>query len=248
MRLAFLLCAAAFAQDGGKLYEIHCAACHGMKGDGGKGSSLATPRLARARTDADLFNITAFGIEGTEMPPSRMTDAERWKLVAHVRELGRRPPADTGDPARGKRLYEEKGKCHQCHMIQGRGGHLGPELSEAGLRRNPAYLRTSIVDPQAAVPENFAFYRRVTYFPDNFLQVRVVTAEGRRITGTRLNEDTFTIQIRDLSGQFHHFEKADLKELHKDWGKSPMPSYQSMFSTAELDDLVAYLSSLRGLP
>jgi hypothetical protein len=82
--------------------------------------------------------------------------------------------------------------------------------------------------------------------PDNFLQIRVVTADGRQFTGARVNEDTFSIQIRDAAGRIQSFLKEELRELHKDWGKSPMPSYRDAFSKTELEDMVAYLVSLRG--
>ncbi len=81
--------------------------------------------------------------------------------------------------------------------------------------------------------------------PDGFLQVRITTKEGRRITGVRINEDTFTIQVRDLS-QTYSLLKQDLSDLQKDFGKSPMPGYQNVLTATELDDLVAYLASLRG--
>jgi cytochrome c oxidase cbb3-type subunit 3 len=96
-----------------------------------------------------------------------------------------------------------------------------------------AYLRESLINPEAAVP-------------DGFLQVQLVTRTGSRITGVRLNQDTFSIQIRDLSGNFRSFFKTELAELNKLPGKSPMPSYTKVFSASELDDVVAYLDSLRG--
>ena len=61
-----------------------------------------------------------------------------------------------------------------------------------------------------------------------------------------MNEDSFSIQIRDLSGRFYSFRKADLKELKKLRGKTPMPSYERGLTTEELDDLVAYLAAQRG--
>jgi hypothetical protein len=82
--------------------------------------------------------------------------------------------------------------------------------------------------------------------PDNFLQVRVVTIDGRPLTGVRLNEDLLSIQLRDYSGELHSFLKTELREFHKDWGRSPMPSYRNTFTEAEIEDLVAFLASLRG--
>ena len=105
-------------------------------------------------------------------------------------------------------------------------------------------MRQSLLDPEAETPENFAQYRKVIYMPDNYLRVRAVTADGRQITGARVDEDTFTIQIRDDDASIYSFRKDELKELHKDWGKSPMPSYRGVFSQSELDDVIAYLSAL----
>ena len=163
-----------------------------------------------------------------------LTEREIWNLVAFVRTLGRATRETVpGDPSRGAELFHTKGACAQCHAVAGRGGTLGPDLTEIGARRGPGYLRKVILDPEASLPEGF-------------LQVRLVTADGRAITGIRLNEDTFSIQIRDLSGRLHSFWKSELLELHKERGKSPMPSYREIFGPAELDDLVAYLASLRG--
>ena len=247
--LAFI-CAAQNRPDqhaGERLFLAHCAGCHGPNGDGGKGTNLAQPRLPRAPDDDALARIIIFGIPGTEMPLTRMTAQQLANVIAYVRSLGRVPREPlTGDPRRGSRLYHGKGNCDQCHAIWGRGGTLGPDLTDVGARRSPRYLRESLTDPEAAIPDSFTSYRKVTLIPDNFLQVRVVTAEGRRFSGARVNEDTFSIQIRDAQGRFHSFQKEGLRELHKDWGKSPMPPYRNVFSAPELEDTVAYLASLRG--
>jgi hypothetical protein len=113
-------------------------------------------------------------------------------------------------------------------------------------RRNAAFLRRAMLDPKSALTDKFIVYQRYISFPGNFLQVRVADAQGRHITGARLDEDAFTIQIRDYSGKLYSFDKSELKELHKDWGETPMPSYRGVMGDAQLDDLVAYLASLRG--
>ncbi|MEO8662656.1 MAG: c-type cytochrome [Bryobacteraceae bacterium] len=239
--LALLLASLASGQEKGAiLFATHCAPCHGAKGDGGRGSNLAVPKLPRAADDTALSNIVTLGIPGTQMPGTRMTSAENRDLVDYVRALGLTVPAAVeGDPARGETLFNGKGGCRGCHS-------LGPDLSDIGVRRSISYLRKSLTDPEAEVPESFAVYRRIILMPDNFLMVHVVTAEGRAVTGFRLNEDTFTIQLRDFDGRIYSFDKSELKDLQKLWGKSPMPSYSGVFSDSELTDVVAYLASLRG--
>jgi putative heme-binding domain-containing protein len=110
---------------------------------------------------------------------------------------------------------------------------MGPPLSEVGARRSPAYLRDVLLEP-------------ATKLPEGFLQVSVVTKYGQRLTGIRVDEDTYSIQMRDLTDRLHSFWKNELVELKKAPSSTPMPSYREVFSQAELSDVVAYLASLRG--
>ena len=164
----------------------------------------------------------------------QMTDREVWQVAGYVRSLGRtavlRLP---GDPAKGKEYYEGKGGCAACHIVSGRGGNLGPDLTDIGARRSGTYLREALIDPGASVPEKF-------------LVVSVVARDSHRVRGIRSNEDSFTIQIRDASNVFHSFRKLDLTELKKEFGASLMPGYRDVFAASEIDDLVAYLAGLRG--
>ncbi len=222
-------------KNGQQLFMGQCARCHGPKGEGGRGAVLSQPRLRHAPDDQALFLVIRDGIKGTEMPAGYAVDTlETWQLAAYVRSLGRMAPEKVpGDPKRGEELYQAKGHCSQCHIVSGQGGSLGPELTEIASRRSAAHLRAAVLDPESTLPEGF-------------LEVRLVTKDGARITGVRLNEDTFSIQVLDLTGGIHSFFKEDLKELQRDTGKSPMPSFRSTLSAAEVDDLVAYLVSLRG--
>jgi cytochrome c oxidase cbb3-type subunit III len=216
---------------GKTLFEAQCAYCHGADGDGGHGANLVRPVLRRAPTDEALFRIVNRGIPGTDMPGNAMSARETWQIVAFVRSLGRvkREPLP-GDAARGAQVYASNG-CAACHTIHGRGGPTGPDLTDAGARSSPAFLRRSIVDPQADVPSGFR-------------QVRAVTREGRRLVGVRVNEDPFSIQLRDAGGTLYSFFKEELTELVTDDGRTMMPSYRDRVQAAALDDLVAYLVSL----
>jgi cytochrome c oxidase cbb3-type subunit III len=244
-----LACALLAADSGPGLFRIHCAPCHSPNGEGGRGPNIAVRKLPRAPNDDALSKIIAQGIPGTQMPGTRMTADENRDLVSYVRSLARaQSPQVKGDQANGERLFWSKGNCGQCHTVGARGGRMGPDLTEIGTRRGPENLRQSLLDPEAEVPETFAVYRRVIFTPDNFLQVRAVTPDGRRITGVRVNEDAFTIQLRDASDRIYSFRKDDLLELHKDWGTSPMPSYRGILGDAEIQDVIAYLMSLQGAP
>ena len=220
---------------GEKLFQGQCAPCHGPAGDGGRGANLARPKLRNASNIEELFRLIKRGIPGTEMPSAwQMNDREVWLVTSFVESLGKREPEGVpGDPVAGEQLYRGKANCLMCHTAEVPGGLAGPELTDVGARRSASYLRRSLLEPEADLPEDF-------------LQVRVVTREGRSLTGVRLNEDTFTIQIRDYSDQLHSFLKEELSEIDKQRGKSPMPSYKETLPETELTDLVAYLVSLRG--
>lgn len=219
--------------QGKRLYIGHCALCHGIEGVGGRGPALNQPALRRVKDNWALYGVIKNGVDGTEMPGAwQMTEREVWRVAGYVRSLGRVEPATlTGDAGRGRELYRAKG-CAGCHIVRGEGGASGPELTEIGARRSAAYLREALIDPAASVPERF-------------LTVSVTTRAGRNLRGVRVNEDSFTIQLRDDNNHFRSFRKAELKDLKKEFGVSTMPSYKTL-TAAELDDLVAYLASLRG--
>jgi putative heme-binding domain-containing protein len=174
------------------------------------------------------------GIRGTEMPGAgAMSDREIRQTAAYVRSLGKvaiKPVP--GDAAHGAEIYRGKGNCAGCHAIRGEGGVEGPDLAGIGDSRSQAFLRESIVNPGAAVPEGY-------------LLVTVVPANGDRVSGVRVNEDSFSIQVRDSAGRSHTFWKKEVTRIDKQMGKSPMPSYQGQLSDGELTDLVAYLASLK---
>ena len=222
-------------QNGQKLFLGQCGRCHGPKGEGGIGALLAQPRLLHAPDDESLFRVVRDGIRGTEMPAgSTLSTREVWQLAAFVRSLGRVPiETVAGNPQRGQQVYQAKGKCGQCHIANGQGITVGPELSDVGARSSAAHIRAALVEPGANVP-------------DRFVQLRITTKDGRRITGVRTAEDTFTIQLVDLSGRSYSFFKQELTDIKKEFDKSPMPSYRDVLTASELEDLVAYLVSLRG--
>jgi putative heme-binding domain-containing protein len=226
---------AADVARGKQLFGGHCAPCHGPAGEGGRGVSLARATLPRASTDAALFTVVREGLPGTEMPAGwQLAEREVWQVAAFVRTLGRVAEENVADDReRGAQLFRAKGGCIKCHTVGTEGGSLGPPLNGIGLRRTPAFLRQTLADPAATLP-------------DGFLRVDLVTNAGRRVAGIRLHEDTFSIQVRDFSEGLHSYWKSELTELKRNPKQTPMPGYGGVFSGSEMDDVVAYLASLRG--
>ena len=233
---------------GRTLYVTYCARCHGMTGGGGEGPSLARRELPRAPDDEALIALIRDGIPGTAMSPTWwLGDREYEPLTGYVRSLAPATAAvdDSvrGDAVRGQQLFEGSGGCASCHTVGGFGTNHGPDLTTVGSRRGTAFIREAILDPEAALP------RGLTEVGLNFIDylvVRVVDRDGRELVGTRLNEDSYTIQVRDLLGQLHSFYKPHLQKLEKQFDQSLMQSYREQFSDAEIDDLLAYLTTLGG--
>jgi putative heme-binding domain-containing protein len=138
----------------------------------------------------------------------------------------------SADPSAGKALFEGQGACATCHTVGNRGGTLGPDLSDIGVLRTPEELRLAVTDPDAEVRREYT-------------TITAVTDRGQRIQGIRLNEDDYSIQLRDIGGNPRSLLKDNLKSLSRE-PRSLMPSYASRFSAPQIDHLIAYLRSLRG--
>lgn len=221
--------------NGGRLYQASCATCHGARGDTVRGVALFTGKYSRATSDEQLVRIIVTGIPGTAMPPNTYTDTDAGMIVAYLRAAGAAGGmATTGDVARGRAAFTGKGKCQECHGPDGEGTRSAPSLADVGVIRTPTELTRALVTPDADI------------HPD-FRTVRAVTRAGATITGRLMNQDTFSMQILDTSGQLRGLQKADLKEFAV-VRTSPMPSSTGTLTAQEIDDVVAYLARLRGTP
>ena len=220
---------------GAGLYGDNCATSHGTNGDAVPEANLRSGRFRNASTDRDLTRIIANGIANTPMPPGSYTGAELTGLVAFVRTMGDIDSStlNAGDAARGQAVYEGKGDCVRCHRIRGQGSRLAPDLSDVGTVRSAGALERSLLDPTGSMlPKNRS--------------IRAVTRDGQIITGRRINEDTYAVQIIDEEERLVSVDKTDLRE-YTVITTSPMPSYEDQLTQQELSDLLAYFLSLKGV-
>jgi cytochrome c oxidase cbb3-type subunit III len=180
------------------------------------------------------------GISGTEMPGSFwISSADVTRIIAYVRSLAAIGEAPVrGNIELGRATYVGAG-CGRCHVVNGVGGVVGPELTDIGTRRSAVSLRRSLLDPAAEFPSE----RRYQMYGI----VRAVLRDGKTVTGVRVNEDTYTIQLRDVDGHFHSLRKADLRSLDRQFTTSLMPSVRGTLTDGKVDDLIAYLTSLRNV-
>jgi putative heme-binding domain-containing protein len=222
--------------DGHRLYLASCAACHGPEGDAVPDVTLGQGKFRRASSDNDLVQIIRNGIAGTAMPPGNFSPTQAKVIVAYLRSLAEtqaRTGSTEGVASRGEVLFDGKGECLKCHRVKNSGSRLGPDLTDIGNLRTAAELERSLLDPGAEV------------LPQNRL-IRVALKNGSPITGRLLNQDTFSVQLIDGNNRLLSLPRSGMKELTF-LDQSIMPSYRDKFSVQELQDLVSYLVSLKGI-
>jgi putative heme-binding domain-containing protein len=241
--LAISLSTSLPAQDkalpGKSLFIIHCSRCHGVKGAGGEGPSLLRAHLPRAANDQMFAQLITNGIPGTSMPGTwTLSDKEIKQVIAFVRSLSEQEGEVLlkGDVTKGSLLFEKSG-CTSCHVINGKGISIGPDLSGVGLRRGSSYLYERLTHPgNNKLTDQEGFIQ--------FLVIEVMLNDGTSIRGTRTNEDTFSIQLKDAENRMYSFRKDEVKSINRFSSESLMPSFSSL-SEDDRNDLVAYLMNLK---
>ena len=220
---------------GQKRFRQLCSSCHGRDGEGGQGEgqgpNLMNSWEVRRAKDGQLFSAVKNGVKGTAMPPFPLPDQQIWELVSFVRSLN--APANSvsipGNPATGEAVFFGKGGCSGCHMIRGRGGYLGPDLSNVGATRRLSELREAILNPKQIPSEG--------YRP---LVLRV--SGGRQLRAVAKHYSNWSIQALDENGALHLLHGpsiADAVFQSKTWMPADIGQH---LSAAEIDDVLAFLS------
>ncbi len=234
-------------------FRLNCAFCHGLGArGGGRGPDLTRGQKRHGNSDAEMFHNIHDGIPGTAMPAATnggigvgMSDEEIWQVVTYLRSVQVKAPAQpAGDPGHGKELFNGPLGCSTCHMIDGKGGRLGPDLSTVAASRSTEYLVESVRKPSRRLAQGV--FEAMKEFPQEYESVLVVTADGGKLSGIVLNQDQFTLQMLDSREQLHLFEKDKLRSFETR-RESAMPVYdQKALSDKDLQDLLAYLFEVGG--
>ena len=126
-----------------------------------------------------------------------------------------------------------------CHMVQGKGGRFGPDLSTTGSARSTDYIVESVRAPSRRLAQGIS--EAMKEFSQEYETVTVVTADGTKYLGVVLNEDHFTLQMMDTRENLRLFEKDKLRSYEKSRESLMTPYDQKMLSDKELQDIIAYL-------
>ena len=223
------------ADDGGAVFRQYCVPCHGIYGKGGRGPDLTRGIYTAGYKNSDLFRVISNGVPGTEMAgfASDIREEDIWRVVSYVRSIARHDVAGiTGDRANGEMVFWVKGGCGVCHAVGTRGGHLGPDLTRTGEQRSRAYLRESVLEPSKDISPGYA-------------TITIIKRDGAKLTGVERGFDDFSAQLMDAGGNYYSFLKSDVRSANREMHSLMPDNYSTVFNPAEIDDLLAYLMSLR---
>jgi len=212
-----------------------CTGCHGRAGEGGQGEgqgpNLATNWEVRRAKDPELFNFIKNGVKGTAMPAFSLPEERIWELAAFVRSLN--APANSvptqGDVSVGSDVFFGKGGCSGCHMIKGRGGYLGPDLSNIGAARRLNELRDALFKPSTTPSAGFQ-------------PLLLRDTQGRQVRAIAKHASPWSVQVLDENGTLHLLRGEAIKNLtfqEKSWMPSDLPQ---RLSPEELTNVLAFLS------
>ena len=221
-------------QMGRRLFRQQCGRCHGRDAGGGEFGPDLTNGFRNSSTDAGLFRTVREGLPDTQMTGIRRdsTDQSVWMVVTYLNSLNDTPRvAVSGSSSAGMALFTGKGRCASCHMVRGNGGRRGPDLSFVGNRRDPSELASDLMTPNDDLTPRW-------------WSVRVTREDGSTIEGLRMGEDTFTLRLMDADENLWSFSKDRIRS-HERIETSIMPGVDGRLTAGEVDDLVAYLYSLR---
>jgi cytochrome c oxidase cbb3-type subunit 3 len=209
-----------------------CAGCHGLDGRGAeRGPNIASSQDVQRLSDAVLLGILQKGKPAAGMPGfAALGNAKLGALVSYLRTLQGKGAAlpITGNPQHGGVLFFGTARCSECHMVSGRGGFIGSDLSAYATESSPEGIRRAIVHPDRASGRGRT-------------QAQVTMLDGRVLDGVIRNEDNFSLQLQTLDGTFHFLQRAEVSVV-KPSSRPFMPEdYGQTLSAAELDDIVGYL-------
>src|SRR5580704_3331972 len=236
------------AKAGEYEFRINCALCHGLGAHGGgRGPDLTRAQKKHVHSDVEMFQVISNGIPGTVMPANGtngqgvgMTDEEIWQIITYIRSVEVKSSAQsTGSASHGKELFYGDANCSLCHMVEGKGGRVGPELTSVGGSRTRESIIDSVRNPSRRLA--WGLTEMTKEFPQEYETITVVTVDGKQFKGVALNEDSFSVQMMDANEKIYLLEKDKLRSFKKS-RQSLMPTYSpDVLSDKDLEDIVAFL-------
>ncbi len=134
--------------------------------------------------------------------------------------------AGGGDPGNGEEMFVDN--CADCHMLNGDGGNIGPDLtgiSEKGLK----FIQESVLYPAKKITKGYETWE-------------IEKTDGRKITGLKTRDTATEIDIVKDSGDLVTIAKADIKEMQENKDTSIMPNdLTEALTIKDFQDVMAFM-------
>jgi len=235
--------------QGEQAYNKNCTSCHGINGGAGEIApaiilNMSTP-LRGERNDFQVVETIRDGVPGTAMPAwkGKLTDDDILKIGAYLHSL-RGTAIDNplpGDAAHGEQLFWGKGQCGTCHMVAGKGGLIGPDLTNIAGKRKSNSIIDALTKAQHRIYGDGGVHLPSLPVMDTYDAVHVTLTSGEAVDGVLLNQDSYSVQVMGMDNQLHLLDRARVRDITV---KPPlMPTdFDKRLSADEFKDLMAFLT------
>jgi putative heme-binding domain-containing protein len=235
--------------QGEQIYNQNCTSCHGVNGGAGEiGPEIIHNLSGRLRGELDddqILEVVRNGAPGTAMPAwkGKLADDDILKIGAFLHSL-RGTAIDTpfpGNVTRGEDIFWGKGQCGSCHMLGGRGGLKGPDLSNIAAERKSNLIVDALTKTNHRIYGDGGIHVRALPPMDTYDAVHITLESGQSLDGELLNQDGYSLQVLGEDNQLHMIDRAQVKAIVN---KPPlMPTdYDKRLTKGEFDDLMAFLT------
>jgi cytochrome c oxidase cbb3-type subunit III len=235
-------------QEGREIYNEKCTTCHGFDGGAGEmGPALGLEgRRYALASPSEIFGAIKNGVPTTGMPPTQdLSDDQIWKVTAYIQAL-RGTAIDApapGNVALGEEIFWGKAECGKCHMVRGKGGVIGPELTAIADIRKTASIVDAMSNEKYRVQGDGGAIPRKLEPPNDYRAVRVTLPDGKVVRGVLKNENSTSLQILGVDdSRLHLLNRATVRDVVYEKTRLMPSDYETRLTKQEFQDLVAFLT------
>ena len=200
-------------------------------------AALEIAKLAEEKSlDSDLEQAAAAALHAS---PSRQARERAQQLfpLPPSRDNTPTPPISElakmkGDAGNGRIVFFSTGTCHKCHVVDGMGREIGPNLTEIGSKLSREAMFESVLYPSAGISHNYEMWT-------------VVLSSGTTVNGLLVSSTDAEVSLRGDDALVRRFPRTDIEELVKQKISLMPADLQKTMTSQELADVVEYMQGLK---
>ena len=201
-----------------------------------KGGAERIVELAKAgNLDQKLTAAAAAGLHASQFPHVKRAAEELFPLPP-TKNNKPLPPIEQlvsrrGDAKRGRVLFNTEATCVKCHIVNGVGKEVGPNLSEIGKKLSRQAMYQSVLFPSAGISHNYESYT-------------LLMTDGTQVTGLKTSETEDSVSIKDINALTRTYSKDDVEFMKKNEVSLMPADLQKVMTEQDLVDVVEYMTTL----